>query len=64
MYAGTANWVHQAGIVALEAGRREAMDYLGSGKCASLLEAIEYAVDEPDLRVALYLGCPGGESAQ
>jgi hypothetical protein len=45
---------YQAGIVAFEAGRRETMDYLRSGKCASLLEAVEYAVDDPDLRVALY----------
>jgi hypothetical protein len=45
---------YQAGIVAFEVGRREAMDYLCSGKCASLLEAVEYAVDDPELRVALY----------
>jgi hypothetical protein len=30
------------------------MDYLRFGKCASLLEAVEYAIDDPDLRVALY----------
>jgi hypothetical protein len=45
---------YQAGIAAFEAGRRETMDCLRSGKCASLLEAVEYAVDDPDLRVALY----------
>jgi hypothetical protein len=45
---------YQAWTVAFEAGRREAMDYLRSGKCASLLEAVQYAVDDPDLRVALY----------
>jgi hypothetical protein len=43
---------YRAAIVAFEAGRRETMDYLRSGKCASLLEAVEYAVDDPDLRVA------------
>jgi hypothetical protein len=55
---------YRARIVAVETGRREAMDYLRSGKCTSLLEAVEYAVDDPDLRVALYQrvsrwrGCP------
>jgi hypothetical protein len=45
---------YQARNVAFEAGRRATMDYLRSGRCASLLEAVEYAVDDPDLRLALY----------
>jgi hypothetical protein len=45
---------HEAWVIAFDAGREEVMDCLQSGKCTSLLKAVEYAVDDPDLRVALY----------
>lgn len=55
---------HRTAKAAFEVGRQETMVYLGSDQCVSLLEAVEYATEDPDLRVALYQrvsqwrGCP------